>query len=231
MRFRPFAISLSLMVCLAAPGIASAAILTQSFTRTLMLGDNLPEGLDTVSLTAARFDVGLGSLTGVTVTLASDFSGGAVFYHPTLSLDFTYVPRHYLEVEMPDLQSSPSLILDQTLPILTYTDSAPGGGSYWRPEAQGHFERAFLASSDALAGFEGAAPFTLAVTIEDRSQYTASSPFAYINDKYAISSLVLTVTYEYVPVPEPTILVSGLIGLGCKSLMSRSRVGPRRSCE
>ncbi len=76
-------------------GSAQAAVVSQSFTHTLKLGDNVPEGLDVASFSVNRFDPLLGSLTAVDFHLASDFSGGATFYHPTLSLSFGYTPRHY----------------------------------------------------------------------------------------------------------------------------------------
>lgn len=226
-RAHPLALAamLGLAVFAIVPGTLSAATMNQSFNQTLKLGDNLPGGLDSATLSANRFNPALGSLSGVSFTLSSDFSGGAVFYHPSLSLDFTYTPRHYVAVEMDGLANAPSLILDHALPTQTYTDTAPGGGSYWVASAQEHFDQGLVVPSDELAQLIGTSPFSLTVTIEDRGLYAASNPLAYINDKFVISSLVLTIAYDYTPLPEPmsSSLVFAELGLSCLACRRRLR--------
>lgn len=179
-----------------------AALYTQSFSRTLKLGDNLPEGLDVATVSVARFDAAWGNLDAVTVSLASEFTGGAVYYHPTLSLTFGYTPRHYLAVEASGLDQPPDFNLDHTLPTQTYTDTTPFGGSFWTPTAHEFHNVGFGVPAAEVGQYVGDDPFELTITIEDRSLYSASNPLAYINDKYVISDLILTVAYLYSPVPE-----------------------------
>lgn len=209
---------------LALAGGAQAAVSSQSFVQTLKLGDNLPEGQDVASFAVDRFDATLGILTGVSFRLAADFSGGATFYHPTLSLSFGYTPRHTLAAEANGLADPPELGLDHTLPAQSHTDTTPWGGSYWKPTAQAHDERTVAVPPGGLAQYVGDTPFELTVTIEDRSLYTASNPLAYINDKYVISDLTLTVDYSYTPaVPEPQAWAMLLAGLGLNGLAARRR--------
>ncbi len=224
---RPLSILAAL--CLAVTGSVQAAVLSQSFSQTLKLGDNLPEGLDVATLAVDRFDPALGSLTGVSFRLASDFSGGATFYHPTLSLTFGYTPRHYLAVEVSGLDSPPELTLDHTLPAQQYVDTTPWGGSYWQPTSQEHYEQTVVVPLGELAQYAGGSPFDLTVTIEDRSLYTASHPLAYINDKYVISDFVLTVDYAYTPVvPEPQSFAMLLAGSVFAARTTRRRRASRR---
>lgn len=209
----PFAIIPALWLAVA--GSAHAAVSSQSFSHTLKLGDAVPEGLDMTTFAVDRFDTSLGSLTGVNFRLASDFSGGATFYHPTLSLTFGYTPRHYLAVEASGLDNPPELTLDHILPAQQYVDTTPWGGSLWKPTAFEHYEQTASVPPADLTQYVGSTPFDLTVTIEDRSLYTTTDPFTYINEKYVFSDLVLTVDYTYTPaVPEPRRWVMLLAGLG-----------------
>lgn len=216
---------LSLPLLLGMPAAASAAQITQVFGETLKLGDDVPEGQDTVSFAVDRFDATLGALTGVAFDLVSDFSGGAVFYHPTLSLTFGYTPRHFLAVELKGIDNAPDLTLDHTLPAQHYTDTTPFGGSYWTPTAQAHDVVTVTVLAGDLVQYVGATPFGLGITIEDRGVYTSSDPLAYVNDKYVFADLTLTVTYTYTsPIPEPASYAMMLAGLGLIGWAARRRV-------
>lgn len=177
----------------------------QTFTGTLKVGDNVPGGLDQVTLNVLEFDPGLGTLTGVQFELTSALTGGVTFYHSTQNgLTFTYTPRNYVGSEFPTLASPPALLVDTTLPTQTYTDSTPWGGSLWQPTAADTTMATFTTSVLAdLPQYTGTGTFPVVLTLEDRCVYTASNPLAYVNDKYLYSDFTLNVRYTYVPVPEP----------------------------
>lgn len=180
--------------------------LLQTFNGTLKVGDNVPGGLDQVTLNVIEFDPGLGTLTEVRFELTSALSSGVTFYHPTQNgLTFTYTPRNYVGSEFPTLASPPALLVDHTLPTQTYTDSTPWGGSLWQPTASDATTATFTTAVLAeLPQYTGTGSFPVVLTLEDRCVYTASNPLAYVNDKYLYSAFTLNVRYTYVPVPEPT---------------------------
>jgi hypothetical protein len=198
---RPCAFSLCCLVL----ATLHADQLLQTFNGTLKLGDNVPEGLDQVTLNVIEFDPGLGTLTAVQFELTSALSSGVTFYHPAQNdLTFTYTPRNYVGSEFPTLAGPPALVVDHTLPIQTYTDSTPYGGSLWQPTASDTATATFTTSVLAeLPQYTGTGSFPVVLTLEDRCIYTASHPLTYINDKYLQSDFTLQVRYTYVPVPEP----------------------------
>lgn len=189
--------------------------LLQSYTDTLATGDNVPEGLDQVTLDVARFDPGLGTLSEVRFELTSTLSSGVTYYHPTQNyLTFTYTPRNYVGTEFPTLAEPPDLLVDKTLPTQTYTDSTPWGGSLWEPTAADTTTASFTTSVLAeLAEYTGTGTFPVVLTLEDRCSYTASDPLTYVNDKYLYSDFTLQVRYTYIPVPEPAAAVEAGVGL------------------
>lgn len=187
--------------------------LLQSFTGTLKVGDNVPGGLDQVTLNVAQFDPGLGTLGEVRFELTSALSSGVTYYHPSDGLTFTYTPRNYVSSEFPTLAYPPALLVDKTLPTQTYTDS-PGGGSYWTPTAADTTTESFTTAVLAeLTEYMGTGTFPVTLTLEDRCIYTASNPLAYINDKYLYSNYALQVRYTYIPVPEPNAAIEASGGL------------------
>lgn len=204
------ALVLSLGIAAIAASDARAATIVQTFAASLKTGDNVPGGLDSVSVSAGRFDPALGTLTGVTIDLASDFRSGVVFYHSFLELDFAWTPRNYVVAEVLGLANAPDVAVDRTLPVQSYHGFP--WGSLWSPAAADVGATSHVAPAGDLAQYAGTTPFSVLLTIEDRGVYTSSSPLAYINDKYVISDATLTVTYAYVPVPEPASVVLALAG-------------------
>ncbi len=196
-----------------------AATLTQTFTATLQLGDNLPEGLDQTTFSVDRFDPGLGTLTGVSFALTSSLSAGATFYNGSADfVSFAYTPVNYVSAEFLGLINPPGMAVDRTLATQTYTDQTAGGGSYWVPHAGDLGTVTY--TSPTLLKYRGGNPYTVLLTIEDRGTYSASDPLSYINDKYVISDVSLVATYSYTPaVPEPetwALLASGLALVGLR---------------
>ncbi len=214
-------------------GSAQGGPITQIFSSTqhLELGDSIPEGRDVKTFYLNQFDPALGTLTGVHLSLESDFTGGVTFYHPTLTLDYTYTPKNYVVADFPGLSSPPDLFVDVDLPTQTQT------AKYWKPTASGLATATLDVATGDLAQFIGTGLYETTLTIEDRSTYLSSNPLAFINEKYVKSDATLQVEYTYTPavaaVPEPTggrLLVSLLAaGCGCLLVFHRRRNAHLRS--
>jgi len=184
-----------LTLCIAE--IAHGAVVNYPFSRHLESGDNVPEGGDVAIFFVPKFDPALGSLQSVVLSLDSAFQGGVTFYHPTLRLDYTYTPSHYVVADFPDLSSAPDLAIDTTLP--TQTRNA----QFWEPTSSDLSHAMVAIGSEDLTQFQGAGQFQVMLTIEDRGTYLSSNPLAFINNKYVISDATFTATYTFNPVPEP----------------------------
>lgn len=186
---------------------ADLAFVEYSSNQHLELGDNIPEGLDFVAFSMPKFDLAIGDLRGVTLTLVSDFQGGATFYHPTLTLNYTYTPRNYVVADFPDLPSSPILLVDTTLATQTRT------AKIWQPTAADISQSSTVIPAQDLAQYAGPGSFQVELTIEDRGVYLASNSLAFINDKFVISDATFTVKYSYAAIPEPaTFPIASAIG-------------------
>jgi hypothetical protein len=225
----------SLLICAACLTVAGSlrADLTESFGPT---GTPLTSGVET-TLDLPQFNPNLGTLLGVTVEYGVSFSGISVILtnlDPTVQTGNASFSATGVSISsaasLGNIPSDLQSILIRAFDIYDesggQTLAANHGGYTWAPGTEDAHDSALLTSNANLGGYEGTGTFgtTILENFSEGATIGGSGNEGEINTPN--STFYGSVSYDYMPVPEP----ANLAGFGLVVVGSRWLWRQRRQC-